>query len=453
MLLAIGFWASRRVNDHSDFFLAGQGLGPLTAGLSYAASTSSAWVLLGFTGAVYANGLVALWLLPGIFGGYMLTWLLMGKKINTETSEKGHITIIDFLTDGFSPGLKRITGLVSAFMILFCFIFYISSQFQAAGNAFTSIFGMSATKAVLIGAVIIVIYCLLGGFLAASITDAVQAVVMMTACILVPLAILSAAGGFTSMSTALSESVSPDYFHWSGQGTWSMAAIGVALGFIGVGLGAAGQPQLLNRIMAVKDDRSRKIAAAITIGWGAIIFTGLVTLAFAARALNLEAGGEKIFFVAAKNYLPPVVAGIVLAAVLSAVMSTVDSLLLAAASSISHDSGMRFNSPKSALLAGRLSMIAVAVLAVLLTLFLPKDIFSRVLFAWVALGAAFGPSLLLKCLGIRSKEFFVLIAIIAGFVIAVSGYNMTGPWAGMIEKYLSWIVGICILLAGRMQKV
>ena len=451
LLLGIGFWASRRVKTESDFFLAGQGLGPWTAGLSYAASTSSAWVLLGFTGAVYAQGLVALWLLPGIFGGYIMTWLIMGKRLNAETAEKGHITIVDFLTDGFSPKVKRVTGLVAAFMILFCFVFYISSQFQAAGNAFTSIFAMNATEAILLGAVIIVFYCLLGGFWAASITDAIQAMVMMLACILVPIAIVSAAGGLGGVADKIHQSTPPEYFSWSGQGALTMGALGLAMGYVATGLGAPGQPQLLNRIMAVKDDRSRKMAAAITISWGAIIFTGLVLLAFAARALSLEESGEALFFVAAKNYLPPVVAGIVLAAVLSAVMSTVDSLLLAAASAISHDSGMKFEAPQRALLAGRIAMVCVAVIAVLMTLYLPKDIFSRVLFAWVALGAAFGPSVLLKCLGVRSKETFVLAAIIAGFVIAVTGYNLEGPFSEIMEKYLSWITGIAILLLGRQK--
>ncbi len=461
LLLGIGLWASRRVKNEADFFLGGQGLGPWTAGLSYAASTSSAWVLLGFTGAVYAKGLVALWLLPGVFGGYILTWLVMGKKLNEETAAKGHITIVDFITDGFSPGVKRVTGLVSAAMILFCFVFYISSQFQAAGNAFTSIFGISSTEAIMLGAVIIVVYCLLGGFWAASVTDAIQAMVMMLACIIVPVAIISAAGGLSGVAEKIHHVVPPEYFNWSGEGAWTMGALGLAMGYVATGLGAPGQPQLLNRIMAVKDDRSRKMAAAITISWGAIIFTGLVLLAFAARALSLQDDGEAIFFVAAKNYLPPVLAGIVLAAVLSAVMSTVDSLLLAAASAISHDSGLQFDSPKAALLAGRIAMVVVAVVAVLMTMYLPQKIFDRVLFAWVALGAAFGPTVLLKCLGLKTKEKFVLGAIIAGFVIAVSGYNLglyfdgngisDYGFAQIMEKYLSWGAGIAILLAGRQK--
>ena len=448
ILLGVGFWASKRVKTEQDFFLAGQGLGAWTAGLSYAASTSSAWVLLGFTGLVYAQGVVGLWLVPGIFGGYLLTWLVIGPRLNAETSERGYLTIIDFITGDIDEKWKRLIGIICALMILFCFVFYISSQFQAAGNALTEVFGMSATEAILLGAAVILIYCLLGGFWAASVTDALQAVVMMLACIIVPIAAVSAAGGFGAIAETLHAHQSPDYFSFTGKAA-GMAGIGVAMGLFGTGLGALGQPQLLNRIMAVKSPSERRKGAAITIGWGIIIYSGLVCLAFAGRATGIETGQEGLFFAAAKAYLPAVLAGIVTAAVLSAVMSTVDSLLLAAASAVSHDMGVEYSDPTKALRFGRIAMVGVAIFAVLMTLYLPKDIFSRVLFSWVALGAAFGPTILTKCLGWRVKGGFVLTAIITGFSIAVIFSNISGAGADVIEKWVSWIVGLIVLFLGR----
>ena len=447
-LLGVGYWASRRVSNEADFFIAGQGLGAWAAGLSYAASTSSAWVLLGFTGLVFAHGVVGLWLIPGIFAGYMLTWLVMGPRLNAETTARGHITVIDFLTADIDPGLKRLVGRVAALMILFCFVFYISSQFQAAGNAFVSIFDMNATEAILLGATVIVIYCLLGGFWAASITDALQASVMLIACILVPVAAVIGSGGMSEIIPALQTSQPRSYFSLTG-GAAGFAGTGFAMGLLGTGLGALGQPQLLNRIMAAKDDKTRKQAAFITIGWGVVIYSGLVCLAFAGRAAGLKGGGESLFFTAAETYLPPVLAGVMIAAVLSAVMSTVDSLLLAAASAISHDMGISYRDEKHALFFGRVAMSGVAVLAVLLTLYLPRDIFSRVLFSWVALGAAFGPSILLKCLGIRVRGGFVLAAMIAGFSVAVISANVDGVMADVLEKWGSWLAGFLILFAGR----
>jgi len=448
VLLSIGFWASKRVKTEGDFFLAGQGLGAWTAGLSYAASTSSAWVLLGFTGLVFSQGVVGLWLVPGIFGGYLLTWLVMGPKLNAETAERGYITVIDFITGDVATKWKRLIGIVCALMILFCFVFYISSQFQAAGNALTEIFGMSSAEAILIGAAVIIIYCLLGGFWAASITDALQAVIMMIACILVPVAAVSAAGGLGEITNMLHANETEDFFSFTGKAV-GMAGMGLAMGLFGTGLGALGQPQLLNRIMAVKSAAERRKGAAITIGWGVVIYSGLVCLAFAGRAMQLETGGESLFFAAAEAYLPAILAGIVIAAVLSAVMSTVDSLLLAAASSVSHDMGIEYSDPKKALLFGRIAMVTVAVFAVLLTLYLPKDIFSRVLFSWVALGAAFGPTILTKCLGWHVKGGFVLTAILLGFFTAVIFANIPGSGADVIEKWVSWVLGLTILFLGK----
>ncbi len=455
VLLSIGWWASKRVSDESDFFIAGGGqgggLGAWTAGLSYAASTSSAWVLLGFTGLVFTQGAVGLWLVPGIFGGYILTWLVIGPRLNAETAAKGHITIVDFITEGMTAKTKRITGLLCAALILFCFVFYISSQFQAAGNALDEVFGLGLAEAVILGAVVIVAYCLLGGFWAASVTDALQAGVMMAACIIVPYMTVSAAGGVGAIIETLHASEHHNYFSFT-HGAVGMAGIGVAMGLLGTGLGSLGQPQLLNRIMAVRSPSERKKAAAITIGWGVIIYSGLICLAFAGRALNVDVGGESLFFAAAQAYLPPVLAGVVIAAVLSAVMSTVDSLLLAAASAVSHDSGVKYSDPKQALFFGRLAMVGVAVIAVILTLTLPQDIFSRVLFAWVALGAAFGPVVLLKCLGLNIRDGFVFTAILAGFLIAVTAYNISGQLADVIEKWGSWAVGLIILWLGKCQE-
>ena len=452
ILLGVGWWASKRVSDDSDFFLAsggeGGGLGAWTAGLSYAASTSSAWVLLGFTGMVFQQGVVGLWLVPGIFTGYLLTWLVMGPRLTAETAAKGHITIVDFITDGMSGTSKRAVGLLCAALILFCFVFYISSQFQAAGNALDEVFGLDAAEAVILGAVIIVIYCLLGGFWAASLTDSLQAGVMLLACILVPVATVIAAGGIGSVVDTLHATQPHDYFSFT-RGAAGMAGIGVAMGLFGTGFGAMGQPQLLNRIMAVRSQSERKKAAAITIGWGLIIYSGLICLAFAGRALNVNTEGESLFFAAAQNYLPAVVAGVVIAAILSAVMSTVDSLLLAAASAVSHDSGVRYTSPKEALFFGRLAMVGVAIVAVVLTLFLPQEIFKRVLFSWVALGAAFGPVLLMSCLGFKSRDSYKFAAICAGFVIAVTAYNFDGALAGVIEKWGSWAVGLLVLFIGK----
>ncbi len=452
VLLGIGFWASKRVVSESDFFIAGKGqgtgLGPWVAGLSYAASTSSAWVLLGYTGFVFSVGFKALWLIPGIFGGYALTWLVMGPRLNRETAARGHITIVDFLIADVSQKWRVRIAALAAVLIIFCFVFYVAAQFQAAGTAFSSTFGIGLVESVILGAVIIVAYCLMGGFWAASITDTLQALVMVGACLLVPIVTIVSAGGLGAIMDTLHANEAPAYFHMSG-GAVGLVAVGGSLGLLGTGLGAAGQPQLLNRIMAVKDRKARLLGAAITIGWGTLIYLGVTLLALAARALLPETPSEQIFFAAAEAYLPPILAGIVLAAVLSAVMSTVDSLLLACASAVSHDLGAARFMPGREVLAGRLAMIAIAVLSVVLTLTMPDSIFDRVLFSWVALGAAFGPTVLSRCFGWRVLGIYIWAAIASGFMVAVVASGMDGPLADLSEKWLSWIVGFAILFVGK----
>ena len=450
-LLAVGFWAKSRVKSESDYFLAGQGLGAWTAGLSYAASTSSAWVLLGFTGLVYAQGLVGLWLIPGIFFGYFMTWFVMGPKLNDETRDKGHITIIDFISEGKTGRWARWIGIISAIIILFSFTFYISSQLQAAGTALTENFNIGTTEAILVGAAIVIIYCFFGGFLAASITDAFQAVIMMLACIIVPIVTVQAAGGLGETFTLLRANEPPHYLMVTGQAI-GMAGVGFAMGLFGNGFGAMGQPQLVNRIMAVKSQSERLKAASITIGWGIIIYAGLSCMALSGRALALETGNEGLIFAAANAYLPAVLAGVVTAAVLSAIMSTVDSLLLAAASAVSHDIGVKYKSPEQALLFGRIAMVVIALLAVWVTIVWTEDIFNRALFAWVPVGAAFGPTALTRCLGWRVKAPFILVAIITGFLIAVTFALQSGAYADVIEKWGSWMVALTILWLGRERK-
>lgn len=457
-LAAIGLWSSRRIKSEGDFFLAGRGLGAVSAGLSYAASTSSAWVLLGFTGMVYTQGMVALWLVPGIFAGYVLTWLVIGPRLNLDAAKHGHITILDFLGQDVAPIWARRIALAGALMILFCFVFYMSSQIDAAGKALMNTFGLSRAGAILIGAGAILLYCLLGGFIAASITNAVQAVVMMAACIIVPYLTVQAAGGIGPMIGALHETQAARYFSITGSAA-GFAGAGLALGLLGTGLGALGQPQLLNWIMAVRDPKMRRQGAAITIGWGVVTYTGLILMAMAARSMSIETPKEELFFTLAQQFLPTILAGIVIAAVLSAVMSTVDSLLLSAAAAVSHDIGGASVPAHKAVLYGRIAMIGVAITAVLLTLYAPQDIFKRVLFSWVALGAAFGPSILTKCLGWRLSGGAIFAAILVGFFTAVIAYNaaqMTGgdmrPALGIIEKWGSWIAGLFILTMAKLKQ-
>ncbi|MEM1231077.1 MAG: sodium/proline symporter [Pseudomonadota bacterium] len=428
LLIAVGVWATRRNRSETDFFLGGRGLGPFVAGLSYAASTSSAWVLLGFSGFVYAVGLSALWMVPGIWAGYAVVWLYFGPQLRTESLRFDQITPTDFVLQDAAGPSRAAAAALAALLILFCFVFYIAAQFDAAGNALAEHFSLSVPQAVILGAVIVVVYSLLGGFWAVSITDTIQAVIMMLVALGVPLAALTAAGGFETMWSTLTQQMPANYLSLSG-GHPGLVFAGFVIGLLGTSLGTLGQPQLLSRLMAVRGDKERRQGFAIAITWGVAVFLGMIVLGLSGRALMPDLGnGETLFYAAANAYLPTVVAGIVIAATLSAVMSTVDSILLAAAGAVAHDLGVNARLPGRELLASRLVMLSIAVVAVVLTLTLPDTIFNRVLFAWSALGAAFGPIVLFRVMGRAVGGQAALLAMALGFGSCVLFYALgTGP--------------------------
>ena len=410
------------MRDETDFLLGGRNLGPWVAGLSYAASTSSAWVLLGFSGFVFAFGVSALWMVPGIWAGYIAMWVWFGPRIRAEASERKLVTPTEFLCSNVdAKDAARIAALATS-LIAFCFIFYIAAQFDAAATAFVSNFNMNTTTSLLIGAGIILIYCFLGGFWAASITDTLQGVVMMSAAVLVPTLAVIEAGGPSQVLQSL-DAAGPLFGDFSG-GHSGFVFLGFVLGLAGIGLGTLGQPHLLARLMAVRGDRERKQGFAIAFSWGVIVYIGMSWLALAARSMALEpASGEQIFYLLAERLLPPVLAGIVIAAILSAVMSTVDSLLLAASAAVSHDLRLARRFSISELSMSRIVMTGIVIAAVLLALVLPETIFNRVLFAWNALGAAFGPLIIARVVGREPAARARLLSIVIGFALTVVFYS------------------------------
>lgn len=453
LLIGVGVWASRRTSSEGDFFIGDRALGPWVAGLSYAASTSSAWVLLGFSGFVYSVGLSALWMVPGVWMGYVIAWLWIGPRIRSAAERKSHITLTDYLVEDLSGPWRTVSVVCASALILFCFTFYIGAQFQAAGAAFADTFGMNATEAILLGAAVILVYALMGGFWAVSLTDTIQGAVMGLVAILLPALAVIAAGGPIGLVEALRSSAPEGYFDWTG-GHDGLPFLFFILGLAAIGLGTCGQPQLMNRLMAVRDDKARRQGFAIAMGWGVAVFMGMTALALAGRSLAPTlSNGETIFYEMTETLLPPVLAGIVLAAILSAVMSTVDSVLLASAGAVAHDLGVAKGSEARALLASRITMAAICVVSIGLTLSVEASIFGRVLFAWTALGAAFGPIVIARVIGLAPPAWAVAASMLVGFALAVGFNQFWPPGPGAInERLLPWMPSLLVLIAASKFK-
>lgn len=448
LLVGIGAWASRKANSEETFLLGGRALGPWVAGLAYAASSSSAWVLLGFSGFVYIAGPSALWMIPGILFGYAVIWLWSGNLLQTTSRDRGHLTLTDFLAEGAGDTTARLIRIVATLMIAFCFSYFIAAQFQGAGVAFDGLFQTGMTLGVILGAIVILIYVILGGFMAVSITDTIQGILMAVVAVILPAVAFLAAGGFGGITEAIS--ATPDTYKDAFGGRSGWIALGFVLGLSATGFGALGQPHLVAWIMAAKDRQARVVGAGVAISWGVLVYSGMAVLGLSARAIyGADAPAEGVFFQLANDLLPGILSGVVAAATLSAIMSTVDSQFLVAGAAISHDLGLGKALGGRHVLVSRLTILVLCVVAVVLTLYLPSSIFDRALFAWVALGATFGPIIVARTLGFMPSGLTSLISILTGFLTAL-GYEFlwTGGPGDVFARLVPWIAALFVLAVG-----
>lgn len=452
-LVAIGFWASGRTRDEEDFFLGGRRLGPLVTAISYSSSASSAWTLLGVSGAAYVFGLPVVWIAGGSITGMLVAWFWIGPRLLSQTHRERQLTVTEFLAGDSAGAARGRIVLIASIIVTVSFTFYVAAQFQGAGNAFSSSFGMSMSSSILLGAGVILLYTLLGGFWAVCVTDTLQGLLMALTALVMPVGAVLAAGGWGAFVEALQATGTPAQLSLSGE-TVGLVLAGMVLGGLSIGFGTYGQPHLLVRFMALRDQRALRIARIVTIAWYAVVFTGMCLVGLAGHVLGLGAANpENVFFSLSDGLFSPVLGGILLAAVLSAIMSTADSQLLVAASSVAHDLGLGTRSGLSRLWVSRLSVAAVVLLAILVALYLPERIFSRVLFAWSALGAAFGPIVFFRLAGVRLRDGAVLAAMLTGFGLSVVLYLLPDTPGDVAERLLPFLVALAVLYLGREKRV
>ena len=439
LLIGIGLWAKRRSASHEDFLIGGRRMGGLVASLSYAAGASSAWSILGVTGIAYSQGVSAFWLLPGTISGHIVAWFFIAPRLRQEAHEKKFVTLTDFLVQGLNDNTKRYAILVSSIAIVFCFSFYVAAQFSGAGSAISSTVDVGAETAIVAGAAIILLYTCLGGFWAVSLTDALQAVVMLISAIVLPVTILITLGGVGPIFDALDA----QHLNLTASNT-GWLAIGFFIGMVSIGFGPLGQPHMLNRMMALSDTRALNTARFVALTWFVVVLGGMFLSGLAGHALmNDVSNPETLFFELSEQLLPTVVGAILVVAVLSAVMSTADSQLLVAAGVASHDL-KRSNS--------RVYVVGIGIVATALALFLPESIFSRVLFAWNALGATFGPLVIQRLLRRPIHPNAIPVAMAAGFLLTVLFYSLEDTIGDFAERVIPFVVGWCILLIPPKQE-
>lgn len=438
LMLAIGVIAYKRTSSSSDYFLGGRSLGPWPAALSAGASDMSGWLLLGLPGYAYAAGIEAFWLAGGLLVGTWANWLINAKRLRTYSITTDALTLPEFLSRRFHDNSKLIQT-ISAFFILLFFLFYTSSGLVAGGKLFETVFGLNYTTAVIIGTVCVVSYTLFGGFLAVSWTDLVQGLLMAAALMIVPIAAMN--GGFSQLVTDL-ETINPELLTlWNDSKGEPLTAIAI-ISLVAWGLGYFGQPHILARFKASRSNKDLTTARRIAVVWSGLsmigaMLVGVVGLVYLNGQGSNLADGEKIFMLLVNAMFHPVIAGILLAAILAAIMSTADSQLLVSSSALAEDFYKQvFNkdaTPEQVVTVGRAAVILLSLIALFLAMNPDSSVLGLVSYAWAGFGAAFGPAIVLSLFWAGMNRNGALAGILVGGITIVVWKQLSGGWFDVYE--------------------
>nr|WP_277753229.1 sodium/proline symporter PutP [Metabacillus mangrovi] len=446
MMLGIGFYAFKQsTGDVEGYMLGGRGLGPAVTALSAGASDMSGWMLMGLPGEMYSTGLAAMWIAIGLTLGAYANYLIIAPRLRTYTIVANNsITIPDFFENRFHDRSKMLRTFSGIVIVIF-FTLYCSAGMVSGGTLFKSSFGLDYTTGLLVTAGVVIAYTLFGGFLAVSLTDFVQGVIMFLALILVPVVALIDLGGFGSTVDQVRQ-IDPrllDVF----RGTTVLGIIG----FLAWGLGYFGQPHIIVRFMAINSIKELRPARRIGMGWMVVsivgaLMTGLVGIAYVkANQIDL-ANPETIFIKFADVLFHPLITGFLLSAILAAIMSTISSQLLVTSSALTEDFYKTFfkrnASDKELVLVGRLAVLLVAIISILLSLNPNGTILDLVGNAWAGFGSAFGPAVLLSLYWKRMTKWGALAGMITGAVVVLIWLT-----AGLSDVLYEMIPGFFLSLA------
>lgn len=455
-MIAIGFIAYRYTQNLSDYILGGRRLGSFVTALSAGASDMSGWLLMGLPGAVYAAGLVEGWIAIGLTIGAYLNWLFVAGRLRVHTEHNANaLTLPDYFHHRFADNSKLLK-IVSASIILFFFAIYCASGVVAGARLFENLFGVPYSTALWYGALATIIYTFIGGFLAVSWTDTIQASLMLFALFLTPIFVLIQLGGFSethSIIVAAGNAVQKDFTDLFTGTTF----IGL-LSLSAWGLGYFGQPHILARFMAVDNVKSIPKARRISMAWMIICLFGAVGIGFFGQAYffaNPQSAGivsqnhEQVFIELSKLLFNPWIAGILLSAILAAVMSTLSCQLLICSSAITEDFYKGFIRPnasqKELVWLGRVMVLAIAVLAIVIAQDPNSKVLGLVSYAWAGFGCAFGPLIILSLLWKRVNRFGAMAGMITGALVVVF-WNTLVPNSGIYEMIPAFIAATLAII-------
>lgn len=455
-MLYVGYRCSKNNNDSADFYLGGRKLGPLVTAMSAEASDMSSWLLMGLPGLAYLTGVAdAGWTAIGLAIGTYLNWRIVAKRIRRYTHVAGNsITLPSFFSNRYRDEKKILQSIGAIFIVIF-FIPYTASGFAACGKLFSSLFGINYQVAMVISALIIVGYTTLGGFLAASTTDFIQSIIMSIALVIVFIFGINVAGGVSAVvenAQSLPGYLTMHTTYDPVSGTEQPYPIISIVSMIAWGLGYFGMPHILLRFMAIEDEEKLKLSRRVATGWVVIslavaVLIGIIGLAMTAAGelIPLEGSASETIIVkiadlmSQHGVLPALLAGTILAGILASTMSTADSQLLAASSSVSSDLLGDFlkkkTGKKGSMFADRMTLLIIALVAVFLARDPNSSVFNIVSFAWAGFGAVFGPVVLFALFWKRSNWQGALAGMISGGAMVFIWKYLVRPLGGAWDIY------------------
>ena len=456
LMVYIGFRFSKKNETAGDFYLGGRQLGPFVTAMSAEASDMSSYLLMGLPGLAYLSGCADVgWTAIGLAAGTYLNWLIVAKRIRRYSVVAGNaITIPEFFSNRYHDE-KQVLNLIAALIIIIFFVPYTASGFAACGKLFASLFGVDYHAAMIISAIVIIVYTTLGGFLAASFTDLIQSIIMTIALITILIFGITVAGGMDAVIANAKEL--PGYFSMS---TTYDAASGTAAGYgpitvvstLAWGLGYFGMPHILLRFMAIEDDSKLSLSRRVASVWVVIamfmaILIGIIGMGMTkVGAIETLTGNDSETIIVKISHLlstygiiPAIVGGVVLSGILAATMSTADSQLLAASSAVTQNVLYKFfkvkMDEKKLMLIARASLLIIAVIGIFLAWNPDSSVFRIVSFAWAGFGATFGPTVLFALFWKRSNKAGALAGMISGAVMIFVWKFAVRPLGGAWDIY------------------
>ena len=459
-LIIIVIWSARKSKNNTDFVIGGNKLSGYSLALSERATGESAWLLLGLTGHAYAEGMASVWVALGCVAGIFFIWAFLAKPLQHMQQKTGALTVSSLFIHKFPKQTKSITA-VTSLVIIFFFMLYIASQFSGAGIIFNNTFGLNPFWGMVIGSLLVTLYTMLGGFITVVSTDAFQAILMAVTCLVLPIVayFISVSNGvdLSGIFTSLPES----YQMNEGKTIFSVLLIinGLSWAF-----GYTGQPQLLTRMMALRNNKETNQGRVVAVIWttfayGGAFLIGLMGYKMVQAGLlgdvaqQLSADAEKIMPTMVVLLLNPMLAGILLSGAISAMMSTASSQLMVASTAISEDlmESIKKNhySQKRKLYINKLLIIIVGAIAFFLAISMKETVYGLVSYAWSGIGASFGPAILLLIFWKRFSVAGLFGSFIGGSVTTVVWKTWLAEPTGISERLVSYIfaLGLAILLS------